>query len=33
MAADAHTPSWPALLERLLAGEALSGEQAAGLAC
>ena len=31
MAADAHTPSWPALLERLLAGEALSGEQAAGL--
>ena len=29
--ADAQTPSWPALLERLLAGEALSGELAARL--
>ncbi|MFM9103880.1 MAG: hypothetical protein ACKOPS_22185, partial [Cyanobium sp.] len=30
-AADAQTPSWPALLEHLLAGEALSGEAAARL--
>jgi anthranilate phosphoribosyltransferase len=31
MTADAQSPSWPALLERLLAGEALSTDAATGL--
>ena len=31
MTADAQSPCWPALLERLLAGEALSTDAATGL--